>query len=408
MKLLLVTMYYPPTGGGSVQRPLAYATHLPELGFETFVMTPDDSKWTERDESLAQPPSARVVRVRNLGPGTRHLGYELHGHRGVRRLGVHARSAGRRMLVPDGSVVWSAAAAASAVRLVRRERIDVVLTTSPPLSVNLVGAITKRLTGARWVADLRDSIVFHQHRRRDVRGESLVARLVARRADAVVTASPGIADELRRLGRVRQLDVIESGCDFETVAMVPYERSDRLRITHTGNFLGSRDPRPFLDALAASSPEIVARFVGTSRPRDREHALSLGLQQRVEWIPFVPRHVALAMQRDSDVLLLLVPDAGGRGRSVVTGKVFEYLAARRPILAAVPPAGDAAALVRRSGAGTVVHPQDVNGIADGLREMHDAWRKRELDDVLLAPNVRVALSWRASVERLACVLRSVS
>ena len=68
VRVLLVTMYYPPTGGGSVQRPLAFATHLPELGFETFVLTPDDSKWTERDESLAQPPSARVVRVRNLGP----------------------------------------------------------------------------------------------------------------------------------------------------------------------------------------------------------------------------------------------------------------------------------------------------------------------------------------------------
>ena len=95
------------------------------------------------------------------------------------------------------------------------------------------------------------------------------------------------------------------------------------------------------------------RFVGDFRPGDREFMESLGLGDRVEVIDYVPRRESLRLQRDSDALLLLIPDAGGRGRGVLSGKVFEYLAAERPVLAVVPPDGAAAELVRETGAGLV-------------------------------------------------------
>ena len=78
------------------------------------------------------------------------------------------------------------------------------------------------------------------------------------------------------------------------------------------------------------------RFVGDFRPGDREFMESLGLADRVELIDYVPRRESLRLQRDSDALLLLIPEAGGRGRGVLSGKVFEYLAAERPVLAVVP------------------------------------------------------------------------
>ena len=71
-------------------------------------------------------------------------------------------------------------------------------------------------------------------------------------------------------------------------------------------------------------------------------------------MPYLPRPEALALQRDSEALLLLIPEADGRGRGVLSGKVFEYLAAERPILACVPPDGEAAALLRETDAGVVV------------------------------------------------------
>jgi glycosyltransferase involved in cell wall biosynthesis len=310
--------------------------------------------------------------------------------------------------VPDASVLWTATAIPAAIRLVRREGIDVVVTTSPPGSVALVGAAAQRATGVRWVADLRDSLAAHAHRRRDIRGERRLARLVARRADAVVAASGAIASEMSALGPPRRLEVITNGCDFDDFEGLPYTPGERLRITHTGNFFGRRDPKPFLRALARSPETVVARFVGGFRPTDREFAERLGLGGRIELVPPVSRREALALQRDSEALLLLVPEADGRGRGVLSGKVFEYLAAERPILAAVPPEGEAAALLREVGAATVVAPEDVDGLTAALTALEAQWRAGGLAGSPLAEDLRARLSRRARSEEFAALLRSLA
>ena len=91
MKLLLVTMYFPPGGGGGVQRPLKFATHLPALGIETHVLAPDDPKWLYSDPGLTPPTQAWVHRARYLGPRTHSLAHELHGRQGLDRLTHHPR-----------------------------------------------------------------------------------------------------------------------------------------------------------------------------------------------------------------------------------------------------------------------------------------------------------------------------
>ena len=227
--------------------------------------------------------------------------------------------------------------------------------------MHLVGAAVKRATGVRWVADLRDSIASHPHRRVEhaaVRAKEKVsesvARLVARQADVIVAASDAIADETLGLEPAGVVTTILNGADFDDFAGLEYQPGERFRITHTGSFFGKRDPRPFLSALAESGlHDVVARFVGDFRAADREWAESLGLGDRLELHPYVSRREALALQRDSEALLLLIPDAGGRGKGVLSGKVFEYLAAERPILAAVPPDGAAAELIGETGAGVV-------------------------------------------------------
>src|SRR5262249_30247054 len=112
---------------------------------------------------------------------------------------------------------------------------------------------------------------------------------------------------------------------------------------------------------------VVARFVGDFRSTDREWAANI--LDRMELIPYAPHRRSLELQRDSEALLLLIPDAAGRGRGVLSGKVFEYLAAGRPILAVVPPDGAAAELIRETGAGAVVAPDDVDGIERELTAM---------------------------------------
>jgi glycosyltransferase involved in cell wall biosynthesis len=298
---------------------------------------------------------------------------------------------------------------------VRREQIDVVLTTSPPGSVHLVGAAARKATGVRWVADLRDSLLAHPHRRAESTAvrvkekvEHGVARLVARSADAIVAVSDAIAEEAHALDPNGRVVTISNGSDFEDFAGLEYHRGERLRITHTGSFFGKRDPKPFLEALASSDVDAVARFVGGFRSEDREWAERRGLGDRMQLFPYVPRRRSLELQRDSEALLLLIPEAGGRGRGVLSGKVFEYLAAERPIIAVVPPDGAAAELLRETGAGVVVAPNDIEGMRAALADLDTRFQAGTLDGTPLSDEWRDRLSRRTRVEELADLVRSLA
>src|SRR5438270_5818047 len=98
MKLLIITVYFPPAGGGGVQRPLKFATHLPGLGIETHVLAPDDPKWIHTDDELQPPTQAWIHRARYLGPKGRRPAEELHGTQGLERATVQARLFARRLL----------------------------------------------------------------------------------------------------------------------------------------------------------------------------------------------------------------------------------------------------------------------------------------------------------------------
>jgi glycosyltransferase involved in cell wall biosynthesis len=236
-----------------------------------------------------------------------------------------------------------------------------------------------------------------------------VAALIARQADAIVAVSDAIAEEMRERSPRGPVTTIANGSDFDDFAGLAYRRADRFRITHAGSFFGKRDPRPFLTALKQSGlDDVVARFLGDFRSTDREWAEQLDLGERLELIPYAPRRRSLELQRDSDALLLLIPEAGGRGKGVLSGKVFEYLAAERPILAVVPPDGAAAALIRDANAGVVVAPEDVDGIAAALRDLHGAWRDGGLAEAPLAEEWRRRVSRRARVEDFARVLEDVA
>jgi len=199
---------------------------------------------------------------------------------------------------------------------------------------------------------------------------------------------------------------IPNGADFDDVAGLERRPSDRFRITHTGSFFGRRDPRPFLQALADSGLDVEARFLGDFRETDRAWAEPLALGDRLRLLPYAPRTESLALQRDSEALLLLIPEAGGRGKGVLSGKVFEYVAVGRPILAVVPPDGAAAELIRETGAGVVAAPEDVEAIRSALRELHHRWRGDGLPDVELTEDWRDRLSRRTRVEEMATVLRA--
>jgi glycosyltransferase involved in cell wall biosynthesis len=426
VRLLLIAFYFPPAGGGGVQRTLKFCRHLPEFGVDVDVLAPSDPKWFAVDEPLlAEIPAATTVhRTRFLGPRSSFRGDALRDAHGLRRAAVQARYAYERALIPDKAAPWAATAVPAAVRIVRNRRIDAVMTTSPPASVHLIGAAVAAATRRPWVADLRDSWLAHPHRRYDSRGvrakrtvERRMARTVTRRASALVAVTGAIAAELGELdpGAAGKTHVIGHGVDLSDFAGLRYEPAGPFTIVHTGAFFGQRTPRPFLTAvrdLLARRPDlrgqVRVRFVGDLRASDRAWAQGLGIDGAWEETGFLPFRRAVAEQRSADALLLLIPYADGRGDTVVSGKVYEYLAARRPVLAAVPTGGAAAALVRSAGAGDVVASDDIAAQSRALEALVDRRRNGGLPDVELPAGLSESMSRRARAGELAAVLHEVA
>ena len=119
MKVLLVSLYFPPAGGGGVQRTLKTATHLPALGVETHVLAPDDPKWVHRDDELEPPTQAWVHRARYVGLPAGARRRSCTGRPGSSACGAQAKLFGRRLLVPDENVPWNLTAIPAAIRIVK-------------------------------------------------------------------------------------------------------------------------------------------------------------------------------------------------------------------------------------------------------------------------------------------------
>jgi len=426
VRALIVSYYFPPAGGGGVQRVLKLCKHLPAFGWDVDVLAPDDPKWVAHDPGLAaEIPAGTVVhRARYRGPSDERPAADvLAGAEGLRGVAARAGLYGRQLLVPDPRVVWVPDAARAAVRIVRERSASVVLTTSPPSSAHMIGNVVARRTGVPWIADLRESWLANPHRRydrRSVRAKRAVLETMARRTFARVSAltavTETIAEEARALAPAGTPSaVISNGCDFDEFAGLEHTPSDRLRILHAGFFFGVRSPRPFLEALArllADRPElrevVEARFVGGFRSADRQWAESLGLGAALRIDGFLPHDQALAAMKGADALLLLIPRAGGLGLSVLSGKLFEYLAAERPVLALVPPEGIAADLLRSTGFARIADPDDVGAIRAQLEDLVEAWRAGDLGDRPLPVDLRERLDRRTRASEMADVFRSVA
>src|SRR5690348_7106507 len=229
MRVLIVSYYFPPAGGGGVQRVLKLCKHLPAFGWDVHVLAPDDPKWLAIDPGLQSEiaEGTTVHRARYRGPSDERPAVDrLADAHGLRGLGTRAAVLGRRALIPDARVTWVPSAAREAARIVRSHAIDAVLTTSPPTSTHITGRLVRRRTGVPWVADLRDSWLanpHHRHERRIVQAKGSLLEQIARRtlggASAVTAVTDVIADEARDLTSPRMpIRVVSNGCDFDDFA----------------------------------------------------------------------------------------------------------------------------------------------------------------------------------------------
>lgn len=375
--LLLVAYFYPPSRDTGSLRPASMARWLKELGHGVTVLTTSAYGASPEDERqpVVRTADAQLWRAR------------LHGTGRVDTLFDHDTYGGRphplsKLIVPEPlALAWAPFARRAAIRLHRERGFDCVITSSPPESAHLVGRALRR-RGVPWVADVRDAWNFEPLRPRfpTAAQRRLDERLERRwlgAADAVVTVSRPAAEDLRaRLGIDARF--VPNGWDpglgdaagagSSGVALDP----DRVSLVYTGRF-GSygRDPTALVDGiarLAGESPEAAARLeLVVAGPLTAAEAELLSRDvspARIAIAGSLPRERSIALQREADALLLLALPTRSQLLNI---KVFEYLAARRPILALAAET-EAGRVVEEVG-GEVVRADDPVAIARALREL---------------------------------------
>lgn len=354
-RVLIVAYAFPPDLATGARRPWGLYRHLGEYGWDPALITASAG---ERLPNVHRIPHQRFAeRVRSLlGLRPDARGAIANAMRRARQ-GVSLFAAN-----PEDESSWRRPAFAAALERLDGEAFDAILSTSPPVTAHLVARDLKRRTGLPWIADFRDlwadnySYPWSEFRRSLDR---LVERRVLRDADALVTVSEPLA---RTLGtrHPNQAGSIPNGFAPEDMAEPDLPLSDRFSITYTGTlYPGKRDPRPLFRALATlidrrvlDPGKLELRFYGRNvdQPSLLADVTAQGLRSSLVVGGLLPRAEMLQRQRESQILLAL-DWTDEREPGVTTGKIFEYLAAGRPILGVGPSGSVADLLLRETSAG---------------------------------------------------------
>jgi glycosyltransferase involved in cell wall biosynthesis len=403
--LLLVAQIAPPSSLVAARRVAAQCKYLGRAGWEVTVLT------SRASGEGAIEGAADVVRTNDaLTSALNWRRGQFDALSGSSPENYKPPSRLASIVVPDLSLgAWLPFALPTALRLARERRFDAVLTSSPPPSTHFVGFALRR-RGVPWVAELRDGWTFEPpHSPWPLRLQQVVdggvERRVLRRADAVVAVTQPIVEDARARLCVRA-ELVTNGYDPEDeVGAAPELLSpERHSFVHTGRLsLAGVSVRPLLDAVLLAREELADRvelvFAGSVTEEERGMLTAGDLDGIARFAGWLDRPQTIALQRSADTLLVVT--AGAARRSVATGKLFEYLAARRPILV-LGDETEAARIVAETGSGIAISATDPTAIAAALR--------RVVDDPLPKPAAEgaAAYSYPGVAERLAAVLESVA
>ncbi len=366
-KVLIFTYYWPPAGGVSVQRFLKFTKFLPEFGWQPVIVTVANGSYPYLDESLLQQVSkdVKVYRTKTFEP------FEfynlLRGKKGKALPVVSVGAAKNKtffqrfseyiranFFVPDARVGWVKYAIKQAEEILKTEKIDAIITTGPPHSTHLIGLDLKQRFGVKWIADFRDpwTGIFYNNilprteatRKKDSELESRVLQT----ADHVTVISPGMKKEFEN--RAQQIEVVFNGYDEEEFNEPAANSTNEFTIRYVGNLMASQNATVLWQAVAALSKQQQLRIelIGRVDEEVKQSINSCGIAALVSYRDFVDHHTAVQLMQTAGLLLFAIPDVKGN-ELILTGKLFEYLAAGAEMISFGPVHGNAAELLQQTG-----------------------------------------------------------
>lgn len=379
-KVLIITYYWPPSGGAGVQRWLKFAKYLPSAGWFPVVLTvrPEDAAYPFTDESLSDdvPVDITVQKTK----ATNYFAFYSRDQKKIPSAGFSnnpgkgiknkiSRFIRGNLFIPDPRRGWNRYALQEASRLIREEGITHVITTSPPHSSQLIGLrLKRRFPSITWIADLRDAWtdIYYYNLFYPTRLSKAIdthyEKRVLENADRIITVGNNLAELFSGKGEdiSGKVTVIPNGYDEEDFEGVAELSPERFTITYVGTLSEIYPTESFFSALAEIEKEgidFVLRFVGSVPPEIKSRIETMITPGRTEFVPYTEHSNAIRLMAGSSLLVIIIPDTK-ESRAITPGKVFEYIATGKPVLYIGPSDGDAAFHLAHCGYKGLFGPDD--------------------------------------------------
>lgn len=402
---MIITYYWPPSGGAGVQRWLKFAKYLPKYGWMPIIYTPSNPEYPAEDKSLLNdiPKDNIVVVKKSIWEPYRFYKFFagkkqsekiqagfLSEKRSNNRMEKVSRWMRGNLFIPDARKFWVKPSIRFLTKLLKKNSIDLIVSTGPPHSMHLIALELKKKFGIPWLADFRDpwtQIDFYQHLMLSKKADNKHKRLeksVLENADRIVTVSDNCAEGLKQITS-REVYVISNGYDPDDFKNCISFNHESFSITHLGSMNKDRNPLALwaaLEELIKEIPELKRslkiRFIGKTDFTVFEALKKHSLSGFVEDLEYLPHDKALA-QASSSALLLLAINNTIYTKGITTGKIYEYIALKRPILCIGDPEGDAAKLLNKTKSGKTFDFDEISGIKLYLKERFRDYQNHNLE-----------------------------
>ena len=423
-KVLMISYHFPPMGGSGVHRSVKFSKYLPEFGWEPVILTVKEYQREEMDYSLLDevPESVEIYRTLSFEPyrlfsrfiNKRKYNNDLQtgdiNQKNSTEVSLKQRTIRftkdfvDSLFIPDREIGWLPFALFEAIRILKTESVDVIYSTSDPFTDHLIGYFLKKISGKPWVADFRDHwtdfFFYKKPFRFREKLNQWVEKSIVFNANMVVVAGSPLRDYfLRQYPKINmdKIIVINNGYDsedFESI-VIPKIQNKKLTITYVGRFSTEKNRninifkaiRLLFEKLPEIKKHIQMIFIGLFSHADQEYVDNLGLQEVVDILGYQSHKKSIEHMLLSDILLLTVAEREGM-EGMYTAKMFEYLAAKKPILALIPEC-PAATLIRKLNAGIIVPPSDEPAIRKAIHDYYETW----LNGTLVIENQKSLLQY---------------
>ena len=406
-RVLIITYYWPPSGGSGVQRWLKMSKYLPEYGWQPVIYTTENAEYPIIDHSLEKDvaPNIEVIRRPITEPYSAYKKFlGINKDETVKMGFIQEKEKNKswksdlslwvrgNFFIPDARCGWVKPSVRFLKEYLNEHPVDAIISTGPPHSMHLIALKLKEALGLPWIADFRDpwtEIDYYNDLHLTAWADRKHHRLeqeVLTKADKVVTVAPDGARRLGRLGN-RNVRTIYNGFDRNDDAQTPVNLSEQFTITYLGVLSKIQNPSNLWQALAELIKEdsgfdksLKINMIGQIDSAVVSSINENGLTQHVAYSPYMPHDQVSAVHRSSTLLLLLLmPDSEPRAKGLLTGKLFEYMASGRPILCIGPEDGDAARILRETGAGQTVSFEDKEKMKEALKNLYQRYLENTLE-----------------------------